>query len=174
MLLTIVYGEQVTCIEISPDMELENFVGLCLIEIPALVTVPPADIRLVFNGATIGLSVMTMPKPIKEFGLSDGDAVSIEQVPPQQSQHQGSTVQSQPSSASFSKPDITSLVSNLVRGIKLPNSHSSVQRDKRKARNIFDSLKILLILMVSVLTLLNWLLPTKEIQQISRRFSKPI
>uniref|UniRef100_A0A915E3D7 Aspartic peptidase DDI1-type domain-containing protein n=1 Tax=Ditylenchus dipsaci TaxID=166011 RepID=A0A915E3D7_9BILA len=122
MLLTIVYGEQISYIEVSQDMELENFVGLCIIEIPLLSSIPFSKIRL-------------------EFGLSDGDAVSIEQVSVRQSQPPTSTTQSQqPSVSSSLQPNIASLVSNLVKNIKVPNAASTAQQDMQKSKSIFDSL----------------------------------
>uniref|UniRef100_A0A915DT44 Aspartic peptidase DDI1-type domain-containing protein n=1 Tax=Ditylenchus dipsaci TaxID=166011 RepID=A0A915DT44_9BILA len=130
MLLTIVYGEQVTCIEISPDMELENFVGLCLIEIP------PCHYWIVGNDYA---------KANKGIRTSDGDAVSIEQVPPQQSQHQGSTVQSQPSSAQFFRSQTYFSRFHLVEKLRLMHDENSEEGQRFIADRLIGTTLISLI-----------------------------
>lgn len=50
MILTIVNGENVTGLEISPDLEFENFISLCRIEMPNLASISHTDLRFIING----------------------------------------------------------------------------------------------------------------------------
>lgn len=53
MFLTIISGECITCLEVSPDLELENFIALCCIEIPHLASTSRFDLRLIMNGVSV-------------------------------------------------------------------------------------------------------------------------
>lgn len=67
MKVTVTSGEQyIAQLEIAEELELENFLALCFIEIPTLAGVTPEFLRLVLNGQLIDPSAdNNLKKPLK-------------------------------------------------------------------------------------------------------------
>ncbi|KAI1696855.1 aspartyl protease domain-containing protein [Ditylenchus destructor] len=140
MLLTVVFGESTSYLEIFPDMDLEAFVQMCLIEIPALSRVTFSAMQLVCNGTSILLTRENMQKEIQSFGIKDGDLVNIQKNPIPAAQPRSQPSAAQMPSSSSGAPNINALVSNLVKSIKVPGTVAQDDKERKMTRNLFESL----------------------------------
>ena len=69
MFVTIINGENISQIEISEDLELENFIAYCRVEMTSLASVPQENIVLLFNGTTLQANAQNMKKQIRVIYL---------------------------------------------------------------------------------------------------------
>lgn len=60
-------------LDVADDLELENFKAFCEVESG----IPSAQIGVAYNGQLL----MDNQKPLKEYGISDGDVVMIDSLP---------------------------------------------------------------------------------------------
>lgn len=67
MFITIVSGKNVSSLEVSPDLEFENFIALCCIELPDLASVSYSDLRFIINGIIITPKQEIFQKTIEVF-----------------------------------------------------------------------------------------------------------
>lgn len=57
-------GAHVFPLEVSNSMEMENFLALCKIEIPALNDVPMSQLSIIHNGHTINVNESNLKKTL--------------------------------------------------------------------------------------------------------------
>lgn len=65
MQITIISGDNVTILEIAPDMELENFLALCQVEMPQIANTPFEQLMLNFNGRKISPNQTNLKKQLQ-------------------------------------------------------------------------------------------------------------
>uniref|UniRef100_A0A915LU37 Ubiquitin-like domain-containing protein n=1 Tax=Meloidogyne javanica TaxID=6303 RepID=A0A915LU37_MELJA len=115
MQLTIIAGDDISSLQVGEDIELEILVSLCKIEIASIADIPLEQLQLIVNGQKIALSSPDLlKKQLKDFDINDGDAIHIGKVqqPPKQPIN--------PSPATSTSSGLSSIISNLVKSIKVP------------------------------------------------------
>nr|CAD2172201.1 unnamed protein product [Meloidogyne enterolobii] len=136
MQLTIIAGDDISSLQVGEDIELEILVSLCKIEIVSIADIPLEQLQLIVNGQKIALnSPDLLKKQLKDFVINDGDAIHIGKVqqPPKQPINS--------SQASSTSTGLSSIISNLVKSIKVPTKRPSEDsQDRMMAERIFDSL----------------------------------
>uniref|UniRef100_A0A914NIX1 Ubiquitin-like domain-containing protein n=1 Tax=Meloidogyne incognita TaxID=6306 RepID=A0A914NIX1_MELIC len=136
MQLTIIAGDDISSLQVGEDIELEILVSLCKIEIVSIADIPLEQLQLIVNGQKIALnSPDLLKKQLKDFDINDGDAIHIGKVqqPPAQPVN--------PSHATSTSTGLSSIISNLVKSIKVPTKRPSEDtQDRMMAERIFDSL----------------------------------
>lgn len=56
MFLTIIYGEEMKCFDITPDTWIRNFLEMCIVEIPSLRSVDINRLQFSCNGEKLNIS----------------------------------------------------------------------------------------------------------------------
>uniref|UniRef100_A0A914URM6 Ubiquitin-like domain-containing protein n=1 Tax=Plectus sambesii TaxID=2011161 RepID=A0A914URM6_9BILA len=74
--VTTVNGDVFT-VEVAQDMEVENLLALCQVEVPSLANVPAERLLLLHNGRTLNKGGQDLKKTIQEIALSDNDMVLV-------------------------------------------------------------------------------------------------
>lgn len=68
MQITLIAGDDISHLEIVPDIEIEMFVSLCKIELPSIAEIPLEQLELAFNGQKVVLnSPNSLKKQLKVF-----------------------------------------------------------------------------------------------------------
>lgn len=153
MRITTIRGESISQIEISEDVELENFIALCQMEHIDLSSVPIEDIRLIYGGIVLVPTSDNMKKQIKDLGIKDGDVINLDATAAysinQNRSVMAPNLRQAPSSASTSGGQTANmgganLISALVNNIKVPTkrqiSKPSAEGLEKIARSYFDAL----------------------------------
>uniref|UniRef100_A0A914HET4 Aspartic peptidase DDI1-type domain-containing protein n=1 Tax=Globodera rostochiensis TaxID=31243 RepID=A0A914HET4_GLORO len=80
MRLTIIAGEHVSSLEISPDMKMENFLALCKIELPPIASVPIEKLAFTCSGRNFIANAGLATKRLQELNIRDEDAIQFELI----------------------------------------------------------------------------------------------
>ncbi|KAL3120827.1 hypothetical protein niasHT_008119 [Heterodera trifolii] len=145
MRVTIIAGENVSSLEISADMELENFLALCKFELPSIADTPIERLALNCSGRQFIANAGLAKKQLKELNIQHEDAIHFETISASstaQTPHSSLSTPSSAASSSLGAPLQTSnLISSLVQNIKVPQKQKSVAEDRAMSDQIFDMLK---------------------------------
>uniref|UniRef100_A0A1I8BLQ9 Asp_protease domain-containing protein n=1 Tax=Meloidogyne hapla TaxID=6305 RepID=A0A1I8BLQ9_MELHA len=138
MQLTIIAGDDISSLEVGADIEIEILVSLCKIELVSIADIPLEQLQLTFNGQKIVLnSSDLLKKQLKDFNIKDGDAIHVEKI----KQTAKKTIPPINFPTSSTSTGLSSIISNLVKSIKVPTKRPSEDsQDRIMAERIFDSL----------------------------------
>uniref|UniRef100_A0A183C6D1 Asp_protease domain-containing protein n=1 Tax=Globodera pallida TaxID=36090 RepID=A0A183C6D1_GLOPA len=141
MRLTIIAGEHVSSLEISPDMEMENFLALCKLELPSIANAPIEKLALTCSGRNFIANAGLAKKRLQELNIRDEDAIHFELISASSTSQTPYSSRSTPSSLSTKSAPLqtSTLISSLVQNIKVPKQHS-VADDRAMADQIFSML----------------------------------
>ena len=133
-------GTFVVPIEVNEDMEMDNFIALCQLEIPQYANIPLKNFRLSHNGRIIMMTDLSLKKTVKDLGIGDNDLVMLTAV------NSGPHLSENPGSSSADgKGDSASpsakLIADLVKSIKVPTSSNTSHYPGLKKAEV-DQLRI--------------------------------
>ncbi|CAG9534664.1 unnamed protein product [Cercopithifilaria johnstoni] len=121
-------GANVFPIEISNNMEMENFLVLCKIEIPALSDVPTSQLNIIHNGHTMNVNESNLKKTLNDWKIYDNDIIVL--------------VANKPTTSSKQPRYSNTLVADLVKSIRVPQDNMRHGKSDLK-NNELDQLRML-------------------------------
>uniref|UniRef100_A0A0R3RR07 UBA domain-containing protein n=1 Tax=Elaeophora elaphi TaxID=1147741 RepID=A0A0R3RR07_9BILA len=126
-------GAHVFPLEVSGDMEMENFLALCKLEIFALNDVPMSQLSIIHDGRTINVNENNLKKTLTDWKICDDDIIML--------------VADKPTTSSKQPRYSNAQISDLVKSIRVPQDN--MRRENNEQRNnevahlrmLFDGLR---------------------------------
>uniref|UniRef100_A0A0N5AMU8 UBA domain-containing protein n=1 Tax=Syphacia muris TaxID=451379 RepID=A0A0N5AMU8_9BILA len=127
-------------LDVNEDMEMENFIALCQLEIPHYAEIPNKNFCISHNQRLIIMTSTSLKKTFKDLGICDGDAVVLTVL------KNGTQGPSSSNSATVTGSDTnqvnSKLIADLVNAIKVPNASNVSSRFPGLKKREVDQLQL--------------------------------
>ncbi|VDK62982.1 unnamed protein product [Onchocerca ochengi] len=112
-------GANVFPLEVSSDMEMENFLALCKFEIPALNDIPMSQLNIVHSGHATDLNASNLKRTLNDWKIYNNDIIML--------------VTNKPTSSSRQPQYSNAMIADLVKSIRVPQD--KMHRDNSDLKN---------------------------------------
>ncbi|VDM42620.1 unnamed protein product [Toxocara canis] len=120
-------GANVFPVEVTDEMEMENFLALCQLEVRSFSSVELTKFIIAHNGRIVHMNAENLKKTFRDFGIADNDMVMVT-ARSDAMRAVARNTPSQPTSSSRPRDTTAEMIANLVNAIKVPTASSSTSQ----------------------------------------------